>query len=142
MKNKPLNISIIAADFHKDITDYMVDTALKELSRHNTKLVTTLRVPGSYEIPLAVKHIIDQGKTDAVVILAYIEKGQTLHGEVMGHVVHSALIQLQLEHNMPMGLGIIGPGATKSQAEKRKNKTAKGAVHAAINSYQTTRNRS
>jgi len=137
MSNKPINVSIIAADFHEDIADHMINIAKKELTKLNAGgVVNTIRVPGSYEIPLVTKHIIDAGKTDAIVILAYIEQGQTLHGEVMGHVVHDALIRLQLKHNMPMGLGIIGPGATKSQAEKRKTNAAKAAVHATLNSYR------
>ena len=139
MSNKKINISIIAADFHKELANHMISTAQKELSKLNDTVVSTIRVPGSYEIPLATKHTINEGKADAIVILAYIEKGQTLHGEVMGHVVHDSLIKLQLEHNMPMGLGIIGPGATKSQAEKRKTGSAKAAVHAALNSYQVLR---
>lgn len=137
MSNKPINISIIAADFHKDLADHMINMAKKELAKFNADVVSTVRVPGSYEIPLAIKHIIDKEKTDAIVVLAYIERGQTLHGEVMGHVVHDALIRLQLKHNMPMGLGIIGPGATKNQADKRKTNTAKAAVHAALSFCDT-----
>lgn len=135
MSNKPINVAIIAADFHKEITDHMVRAAKKELSKKGINLVSSIRVPGSYEIPLAAKYVIDEGKVDAIVVLAYIERGQTLHGEVMGHVVHDALIRLQLKHNMPMGLGIIGPGATKSQAEKRKTNASKAAVNAALSSY-------
>lgn len=135
MSNKLINVAIIAADFHKNITDHMVRAAKKELSKKGINLVSSIRVPGSYEIPLAAKYVIDEGKVDAIVVLAYIERGQTLHGEVMGHVVHDALIRLQLKHNMPMGLGIIGPGATKSQAEKRKTNASKAAVNAALSSY-------
>jgi 6,7-dimethyl-8-ribityllumazine synthase len=136
MKNKLINISIVAADFHKDLADHMIKTAEKELLKLGVNVVGVIRVPGSYEIPLAVQRIIKKGKADAIVVLAYIEKGQTLHGEVMGHVVHDVLVRLQLEHDTPMGLGIIGPGATKSQAEKRKTNAAKAAVHAALSSYQ------
>ena len=67
-----------------------------------------------------------------LVVLGYIERGETLHGEVMGHVVHAALVQLQLSHRKPIGLGIIGPGATAEQAEARKVSSARAAVHAAL----------
>ena len=54
---------------------------------------------------------------DGLVVLGYIERGETLHGEVMGHVVHTALVQLQLKYRKPVGIGIIGPGATAEQAQ-------------------------
>ena len=53
-------------------------------------------------------------------------------GEVMGQVVHRALLELQLQVKKPMGLGIIGPGATPEQAEVRKLAYAKAAVAAAF----------
>jgi 6,7-dimethyl-8-ribityllumazine synthase len=65
-------------------------------------------------------------------VLGFIEKGETLHGENMGHVVHRTLMELQLERRKPKGLGIIGPGATPEQAEARKERYAKDAVFAAF----------
>ena len=62
--------------------------------------------------------------TDAVVVLGHIERGETLHGEVMGHVVQHALVQLQFKYRKPVGVGIIGPGATAEQADVRKHETA------------------
>jgi len=133
--SKPIQVIIIAADFHQDVADYMIKTAEKEITKHQAKLMDIIRVPGSYEIPLIAQTVITKTKPDALIILSYIEKGYTMHGEVMGHVVHDALTKLQLEHNIPMGLGIIGPGATRKQAEERKKKAAQGAVRAALSTY-------
>ena len=62
-----------------------------------------------------------------------------MHGEVMGHVVSEALVRLQLEHRKPIGLGIIGPGATAEQAEMRKLGAARAAVRAALTSLAVLR---
>ena len=72
-------------------------------------------MPGSYEMPLIADVLLGREDVDALVVLGYIERGETLHGEVMGNVVHAALVQLQLKHRKPMGLGVIGPGATPEQ---------------------------
>jgi 6,7-dimethyl-8-ribityllumazine synthase len=95
----------------------------------------TERVTGCYEVPLAAKRLIARQDVDALVVLGYIEKGETLHGVVMGHVVHSALMELSLAHDKPIGLGIIGPGATLAQAEERKDGYARAAVRAALTSF-------
>jgi 6,7-dimethyl-8-ribityllumazine synthase len=88
------------------------------------------RVPGAYETPLVAKKLLEQRDVDALVVLGFIERGETLHGEVMGHVVHRSLLELGLARDKPVGLGLIGPGATKKQAEARKKGSAKNAVRA------------
>jgi 6,7-dimethyl-8-ribityllumazine synthase len=50
----------------------------------------------------------------------------------MGHVVHGALVQLQFKYHKPVGVGIIGPGATAEQAELRKTGYARAAARAAM----------
>lgn len=132
MTNQPIKAVIIAADFHQAMADNMINAAKQELTNYRTDLLKTIRVPGCYEIPLAVQTVIRQIKPDCLVILGYIERGYTLHGEVMGHVVLQSLISLQLKHNMPMGLGIIGPGASLKQAKSRWESTARDAVRAAL----------
>lgn len=123
-------VAIIAADFNKAIVDPMIETAQAELAIAGATLDRVLRVAGAYELPLIADALFP--KVDALVCLGYIERGQTLHGEVMGHVVHAALVDLQLKHRKPAGLGIIGPGATLEQAETRKIGSAKAAVAAAL----------
>ena len=135
MTNEPIKVVIIAADFHQMIADNMIKAAKQELTNYRANLLKTIRVPGSYEIPLAVQTIIQQIKPDCLVVLGYIERGYTTHGEVMGHVVLQALVSLQLKYNLPIGLGIIGPGATLKQAKARWESTAQGAVRAALASH-------
>jgi hypothetical protein len=48
----------------------------------------------------------------------------------MGHVVRRSLVELQLKVKKPIGLGIIGPGATEEQALVRQSSCAKNAVYA------------
>jgi len=64
--------------------------------------------------------LLKKGNFDALLVLGYIEKGETLHGEVMGHVVHRSIVELQLQYSVPIAIGIIGPGATIEQARERK----------------------
>ncbi|MBI4022431.1 MAG: 6,7-dimethyl-8-ribityllumazine synthase [Candidatus Andersenbacteria bacterium] len=127
-------LAIVAADFHKDLTAEMVGYAKDEVAAAPAAFAYDIRVAGSYETPLVAATLLRRADVDAVVVLGYIEKGETLHGEVMGHAVFSALIKLQLKHQKPVGLGIIGPGATAAQAAARAEPTARGAVRATLRS--------
>lgn len=127
-------IALVTGDFHKELAEEMVGFAGDELRGAGADLATDIRVAGSYEAPLVVDHLLVQSDIDAVVVLGYIEKGETLHGEVMGYVVHQAFVELQLRYKKPVGIGIIGPGATAEQAQVRKEGAARGAVKAVLRS--------
>ena len=62
--------------------------------------------------------------------LGIIEQGETDHGLVMGQSVTKAVIELQITHNKPIGLGIIGPGAEPEHIEPRLEPHARAAVGA------------
>ena len=137
MPKKKIRISLISAQFHEDIVERMIHEATEELKKMSGVLSTITRVTGCFEIPLAVKRVMLKKTIDAVVVLGFIEKGETLHGEVMGHVVYQALMDIQLEYMKPIGFGIIGPGASEKQARVRMVGTARHAVQAAFSQYQT-----
>ena len=122
--------SVIAAEFNKDLIEGMIQAAREEMQASNLPLLRVLRVPGCYEIPIVADAEARLANVRGLIVLGYIERGETLHGEVMGHVVNRALVELQMRVQKPIGLGIIGPGATVEQARVRQVGVAKGAVHA------------
>lgn len=110
----------------------MLAAAEDEAERACVPVVLTVRVPGCYETPLVAEHVLRRRNVAALVVLGCIERGETLHGEVMGHVVHRSLVEASLRHDKPVGLGIIGPGATPKQADARKDSSARAAVRAVV----------
>ena len=123
----PLNLAVLVAEFHQTLADGMLAAALDEAELGGARVTATHRVPGAYETPLIAERLLATD-IDALVVLGFIERGETLHGEVMGHVVHAALLDASLRHGKPVGLGLIGPGATRPQAEVRKEPNARAAV--------------
>ena len=128
--------AILAAEFARAIVDVMVAEATLEAEAAGAEVVSVVRVPGAYETPLLANRLLADPCVDLLVVLGFIERGQTQHGEVMGHVVHSKLIDIQLTHGKPLGIGIIGPGATTEQAEVRKVDYARAAVRAALHNWR------
>jgi 6,7-dimethyl-8-ribityllumazine synthase len=137
MPAHPPHVAIVAGQFHREIATAMVEAAAAAIKEAGAQLIETLWVAGSYETPLAVQTLLRDPGVDVVVVLGYIERGETLHGEVMGHVVHRALVELSLRYEKPVGMGIIGPGATAEQAHARKIAYARAAVRAALELHAT-----
>ncbi|HWP08020.1 MAG TPA: 6,7-dimethyl-8-ribityllumazine synthase [Polyangiaceae bacterium] len=127
-------VAIVSADFHEAIAAAMLASANSEAQTFGARVVETVHVSGCYETPLMTERLLGQKGIDAVIVLGCIERGETLHGEVMGHVVHRALLESSLQYDKPVGLGIIGPGATPAQATARTDGTARSAVRAAMRS--------
>jgi 6,7-dimethyl-8-ribityllumazine synthase len=127
---------LIAAEFNRPLVDAMIASAQDEMALRSVELLQIVRVPGCYELPLVTGAALAHSNVTLVVALGYIERGETEHGEVMGQVVHRALLDLSLHHGKPLGLGIIGPGATAAQAELRKDSYARAAVRAALASLR------
>ena len=127
-----MKIAIVVGEFHKAMADVMVESASKEIVAAGHEVAEVFFVPGSYEGPLAMQSLLSRDDVAAGVFLGYIERGETLHGEVMGHVTHAAMMDISLRLEKPIGMGIIGPGATLEQAEKRKADYAAAAARAAV----------
>jgi len=124
-------IGIVIGEFHKRIAEAMLEDAKKAVQEGGAELKEVVWVPGTYEAPLMVRKLLKGGNVDCVAVLGYIEKGETLHGEEMGTVTSLIFKQLELEYNKPVGMGIIGPGATEEQARERIG-YAGAAVRAAL----------
>ncbi|MCG8461115.1 MAG: 6,7-dimethyl-8-ribityllumazine synthase [Holophagales bacterium] len=132
MSSTQIQAAIVAADFNKEIVEPMIRAATDHLQANQARIVKLARVSGAYEVPLVAQTLIERDDIDLLVVVGYIERGETLHGEVMGHVVHQSLVDLQLRYRKVIGLGIIGPGATLDQARERHLHYARAAADAAV----------
>jgi len=121
----------VVAEFNYDITMLMKEKAVShaEFLGVDTEVVL---VPGTFETPLAVKKLLERDDIDAVAVLGAVIKGETDHDQVVAHQAARKLLDLSLEYNKPVSLGIIGPNATREQASERIDEYARRAVEAAV----------
>jgi 6,7-dimethyl-8-ribityllumazine synthase len=133
-----MNLAIVAAEFHRDITDRMVERALARAKERGIRVTAVVRVPGTFEIPLAVQRLLGRADVDAAVAIGAVIKGETLHDEALMAAVPKALLDVGLRSSKPVGLGITGPGMTDEQALARVEKGAE-AVDAAMAMHELLR---
>ena len=128
-----MNIAIVCGSFHKSKVSKMLEWASDEASKHELTVTEIVWVPGAMEVPLALERLLARDDIHGAACLGIIEKGQTQHGLAMGQAVIKSIIDLQLNWNKPVGLGIIGPGAEPEHIEPRLEPHARAAI-AAISS--------
>ena len=127
-----IKLAIVVSDFNKEITSIMEKTAVKAAKNLGAEIVKKIHVPGSFEIPFAVKNILEKGKIDAIVALGAVIQGETYHDILIMSSVIPKLMELSLQYKKPLGMGIIGPRVTWKQAEARAKEYAERAVKAAL----------
>ncbi|MDN5340560.1 MAG: 6,7-dimethyl-8-ribityllumazine synthase [Euryarchaeota archaeon] len=130
-----INLGFVVAEFNRDIT-YMMEIEAREHARFlNAEVIDTIYVPGAYDMPLAIKKMLTEGKVDAVVTIGCVIEGATQHDEIVVQHAARKIIDLSLEFGKPVSLGISGPGMTRMEATERID-YAKRAVESAVKMVQ------
>ena len=126
------NFGLVIGEFHTSAARAMEEEATEAIAGGGHSVARVVMVPGSYEVPLALKALLADSGIDAAVILGIIERGETAHGLVMAQAVMPKVLDLQLEYMKPVGIGILGPEIFPSQIEPRIRPYARAAAEAAI----------
>ena len=125
-----MNIAIVCGSFHKKEVEKMLEDASNEASKHELTISEVVWVPGAMEVPLTLDRLLSSDDISGAACLGIIEKGQTQHGLAMGQAVIKSIIELQIVHQKPVGLGIIGPGAEPEHIGPRLEPHARAAIAA------------
>jgi len=124
-----IKLGIVVSEYNYDITMMMLERAKAHAEFLGVKVEREIKVPGVFEIPLAVKTILND--VDAAVALGCVIEGETKHDEIIMHNAARKLEDIMLDTGKPIGLGISGHGQSRLQAEARIEK-AKEAVESAV----------
>ena len=100
-----LRVTIVAGSWHEQITNGLLEGARRALAETGAE-VTEVRVPGSFELPVASKAALDAG-ADAVVALGVIIRGGTPHFEYVSDAATSGLTQVSVLTGKPVGFGVL-----------------------------------
>jgi len=114
-----IRIAIVGSEFNYDITTVMIERAREEIDFLGAELGPVVKTPGVYDMPIAVRALMERKDVDAVVTLGAVIEGETNHDEVIMNQAARKLTDLTVEYGKPLGLGISGPGETRLQAQDR-----------------------
>ena len=125
-------LGIVVSEFNYDVTYLMLQKALSHAKFLGAEVAYVLKVPGVFETPMGALALLKRDDVDAVVALGAVIQGATKHDELVANQAARKLLDLGLEYGKPVTLGIIGPGASRSQALERVEDYARRAVEAAV----------
>lgn len=131
-----LRLGLVAARFNERVVDRLLSGALDILVRHGAKEddLVVVRVPGAWEIPLALDELARTGRFSALVALGAVIRGDTPHFDVVVDGCTRGVQAVSERHRIPVGLGVL-TCENSAQAEERAggklgNKGAEAALAA------------
>lgn len=119
---KRYNIGIVVSEFSFDITSMMLERAKAHAEFLEVNVAKIMQVPGVFDMPLAVKRMVQDKDIDGVVTLGVVIEGETEHDDIVITNTARKIADLAVEFGKPISLGITGPGMTRLQAEDRIEK--------------------
>ena len=102
-------LAIVVARFNEFVTERLLQGATDAYTRHggDPKHLMVVRVPGAFEVPLAVKKLAASGRYQGVVALAAVIRGATPHFDYVSSAATSGLSSVMLETGVPVGFGVL-----------------------------------
>ncbi|NKE08961.1 MULTISPECIES: 6,7-dimethyl-8-ribityllumazine synthase [Kocuria] len=135
-----LSVAVVASSWHTTIMDGLLDGARRALQDANISNSVTVRVPGSFELPVAAARLA--ATYDAVVALGVVIRGGTPHFDYVCQAATNGITKVSVETGKPVGFGVLTcdteqqgldrAGLADSQEDKGYEATAAAIETAAV----------
>jgi len=131
--NKKLKVAIVAARFNEHITKKLVQGAQLEFLKLGIKKenISTFWVPGSWEIPLAAKKVINTKRYSGLVAIGVILKGETEHDRHIADSCVRELSKMIVRHEIPIGNSILACKTESDALQRAGGKEGNRGIQAA-----------
>ena len=138
LSGKGLKVGIVAARFNDFITSRLLDGALDGLQRHGVAEadIDIVKVPGSYEIPLAAKMLAQSRKFNAIICLGAVIRGATPHFEYVSAEVSKGIASVSLDSNVPVIFGVLTTDTIEQAIERAGTKSGNKGWDAALSAIE------
>lgn len=113
-------VGIVAARFNERLVDGLVTSATATLRAAGVPEanITTIRVPGSGELPFGVQMLFDRDHLDVCLALGVVIKGGTMHDQLVAEAAQQGLLRVGLDAKIPVIVGVVTAN-DDAQAEER-----------------------
>ncbi|MDR9439007.1 MAG: 6,7-dimethyl-8-ribityllumazine synthase [Halomonas sp.] len=125
---------IVVGRFNHHVVDSLVEGAVDSLVRHGVdpQGIDIVHVPGAWELPLAIKRVLQVARPEAVIALGAVIRGGTPHFEYVAGGCNTAMGNLQLEFDTPVANGVLTVESIEQAIERAGTKAGNKGAEAAM----------
>lgn len=131
---KGLKVAVLASRFNDFICQRLLGGAMDALTRLGAeeKDITVVKVPGSWEIPVAAKKMAESKKYDALICVGAVIRGSTPHFDYVAAEVSKGIAQVGLETGVPVTFGVLTTDTLEQAIERAGSKAGNKGFDAAM----------
>ncbi len=135
---RDLRVVLVATRFNEFIVESLINGAVDALVRHgaNSREIEVVRVPGAFELPLAVKRLAGSRRYDAIVALGAVIRGATPHFDYIAGECTKGLGQAAFQHEVPVGFGVLTVDTIEQAIERAGTKAGNKGAEAALSAIE------
>ncbi|MBI1192460.1 MAG: 6,7-dimethyl-8-ribityllumazine synthase [Bacteroidetes bacterium] len=113
-----MEIAVVTAEWNSEITHALRDACLYTLVECGVpeSSITSIMVPGAFELPIGAKMLLEHRLPDAVICLGCVIKGETRHDDYIASAVAKGIMDVSLETDTPVIFGVL---TTENEAQAR-----------------------
>lgn len=137
-KNCTGRYGIVVARFNSFVVESLLAGALDTLQRHgiSDKDITIVRVPGAFEMPLAVKKLAKSGTYDAIIALGAVIRGGTPHFDFVAGECVKGISQVSLQADIPVTFGVLTVDSIEQAIERSGTKAGNKGAEATLGAIE------
>lgn len=135
---KGLKLGIVVSRFNDFITSRLLTGALDALKQCDVdeNNITIVRVPGSFEIPMAARKMALSEKYNAIICLGAVIRGATPHFEYISSEVTKGIATIALETGIPVIYGVLTTDSVDQAIERAGTKNRNRGWDAALQAIE------
>jgi 6,7-dimethyl-8-ribityllumazine synthase len=130
--------SIVVARFNSFVVESLLSGAIDALVRHGVaeKDIEVIRVPGAFELPLAVKKVAESRKPDAIIALGAVIRGGTPHFDYVAGECTKGVASVMLDTGIPVSFGVLTTDSIEQAIERSGTKAGNKGADAALGALE------
>lgn len=129
---------IVASRFNSFIVEQLENGAIDTLVRHGVdkKDITVVKVPGAFELPMAIQRVAITKKYAAIIAVGAIIRGATPHFEYVSNECVKGISQVSMQYNIPIGFGVLTVDSIEQAIERAGTKAGNNGACAALSAIE------
>ena len=131
---RDLRVTIVAARFNEFIVESLIKGAVHCLRQHGASesAIELIRVPGAYEMPVAVEKVAASRRADGILALGAVIRGSTPHFDYVSGECMSGVAAAARQHGIPIGMGVLTTDTIEQAIERAGTKAGNKGEEAAL----------
>jgi 6,7-dimethyl-8-ribityllumazine synthase len=129
---------LVAARFNSFVVESLLDGAIDTLKRHgaNEEDLTLVRLPGAFEMPVALEKLAASGQYDAIIALGAVIRGGTPHFDYVAGECVKGMAQVSLKHGVPIAFGVLTVDTIEQAIERAGTKAGNKGAEASLSAIE------